>query len=122
MILLDILFHIVHLAVIIINLTFWLSAKTRKIHLVVMLTTLFSWIAVGAFYGWGYCFLTDWHWRLKISMGETTLPHNYLAYLANNLMGLSLDEGLIDHLTYIVFGLAILLSSIVHLKAIKTRK
>lgn len=100
---LDYLIHFIHLIIIVINLTFWIFPKTRKIHLVVMGITWFSWLVVGYFYGWGYCFLTDWHWQVKTKLGETQLPYSYLTYLSNNILGFHLSEGFVYGLTMYTF-------------------
>ena len=103
MIVLDYLLHIAHISVIIINLFFWIFEKTRKLHLIVMCTTLFAWFGIGYFYGFGYCFLTDWHWDVKYSLGETNIPPSYISYWVNNIFKLEIDERVIDIVTVVTF-------------------
>ncbi|HUR31773.1 MAG TPA: hypothetical protein VMZ69_10110 [Saprospiraceae bacterium] len=43
--------------------------KTRKAHLLVIDLTIASWFIIGLWKGFGYCFLTDWHWRIKEKLG-----------------------------------------------------
>ncbi|MFN3701504.1 MAG: DUF2784 family protein [Alphaproteobacteria bacterium] len=82
--LLDWIFHTLHLGVIIINLFAWIPKATRKLHRYCVLLTAFSWLCVGLFVGkLGYCFLTDWHWQVKIAAGTDNLPGSYITYLAN---------------------------------------
>jgi len=45
--------------------------KTRKANLILLLLTGLSWFGLGIFYGWGYCPLTDWHWKVLRELGET---------------------------------------------------
>jgi len=72
--------------------------------------TLFSWLGLGFWYGLGYCFLTDWEWDVKRTLGEGNLPHSFTQYLSDNVFGLYLETGLVDLLTVGLFILAILLT------------
>ena len=116
LVILDVLFHILHLFVIIVNVFFWIHPKTRKIHLIVFSLTSFSWIVIGYFYGWGYCFLTDWHWQIKERLGQSLLPNSYITYLTNNIMGLSLADSTVQYYTMLIFVLVLLISSVTHIK------
>ncbi len=107
LVLLDIIFTILHLLVIGFNLLGWVWEKTRKAHVVVAALTLGSWFLLGIWYGWGYCLLTDWHWDVKIQLGETGLPNSFVKYLADKLTGQDFSPALIDNLTLGLFLLAI---------------
>ena len=76
----DVLFFILHVIIILFNLFGWLWKKTLRLHLVVILLTAFSWFVVGIWYGFGSCFLTDWHWHIKAELGETNLPSSFITY------------------------------------------
>lgn len=93
---LNILFFVIHCAVIVFNLTGWIWAHTRRWHLISVGITLFSWLAMGIWYGLGYCVLTDWHWQVKRKLGETHLPDSFLVYLFNDIMGLDLGISFIN--------------------------
>ena len=108
--LLDGLLFVTHLVVITFNLTGWIWQNTRKLHLVVLSLTLFSWLVLGFWYGFGYCFLTDWEWEIKRRLGETDLPNSFIQYLSNNVLGLNFSSGLVDGLTGGFFLAAIVLS------------
>lgn len=99
-----------HLGVIAINLFAWWPRQTRRLHRVMLGLTLFSWLVCGAFYGWGYCFLTDWHWRLKRAAGETSLPHSFPQYVLRSL-GLELPPLLIDSITASLLISVVLISA-----------
>lgn len=72
---LDLGLSVVHLAVVLGNLLLWIPRQTRRLHLWLVMATIFSWLGLGVWYGnLGYCFLPDWHWQLKRSLGETELP------------------------------------------------
>ena len=53
-------------------------AKTRKLHLISLGLTTFSWLVPGIWYGFGYCFLTDRHWEIKEKFGQTGLPASFI--------------------------------------------
>lgn len=86
---------------IVINLTFWMSFRTLKIAQVSVLLTLISWIGFGFIYGFGYCFLTDWHWMVKEKLGQTNLPPSYIKYLLDEVTGMKWDSVLVDRMTYL---------------------
>lgn len=99
-----------HMAVIAFNLFGWISPKTKRVHLVTVLCTMFSWIGLGIYYGWGYCFLTDWHWQIKWALGEHNLPNSFITYLTNNQLGMNLSSALVDNITALTFAIAVVLS------------
>lgn len=69
------------------------------------------WAVIGPlFYGFGYCPLTDWHWDILHSLGETNLPSSYVKYLADRLTGLDFDPGRIDLATGISYVAALMIS------------
>lgn len=105
--LLDVFFYALHLIIIGFNLFGWIWTKTRKLHLLVVALTLGSWLILGIWYGFGYCFLTDWQWNIKEKLGETDLPNSFVKYFADQITGLDFDPGLIDGITLGAFALAI---------------
>ena len=107
---LDIILFISHLVIMGFNLIGWIWQKTRRLHLFVVVATLFSWLGLGLWYGLGYCFLTDWEWNIKRALGERNLPHSFTQYLSDNVFGLYLNTRLVDVLTVGFFILAILLA------------
>ena len=108
--LLDILFLWLHIVVIGFNLFGWIWWRTRKLHLIVSGITLFSWILLGIKYGFGYCFLTDWHWDVKYKLGQTDLPASFVKYFLDEHTSFVLTDVTVDWITGISFGLAILCS------------
>jgi hypothetical protein len=97
---LDVIFHVLHILMIIINLTFWMSFRTLRIAQVSVLLTLGSWFGFGYFYGFGYCFLTDWHWQIKERLGQSNLPFSYIKYALDNATGTNWDAVLVDNLAF----------------------
>ena len=107
---LDVLFTIVHLAIILFNLFGWIPKATRKAHFMAILLTAASWFLLGIRFGIGYCPVTDWQWQVKARLGERNLPNSFIEYYAEKLSGRNFDTGFIDTVTAIAFGLATLLS------------
>ena len=110
LILLDFLFLWLHIILVVFNLSGWLWIKTRKIHLFVVIATLFSWIILGFKYGFGYCFLTDWHWDVKYKMGEPDLPASFIKYFLDTYTFIHLSVKTVDIITVAFFGMAIVLT------------
>ena len=88
---LDIFFLVFHSLLILFNLFGWMWKKTRRLNLITLLLTGFSWVGLGLFYGWGYCFLTDWHWQVLKKAGELNLPDSYVQYLLNRILGIEIS-------------------------------
>jgi hypothetical protein len=117
---LDVIFLWAHLVVILFNLFGWIWKGTRKAHLIVLTVTLFSWLILGIKYGIGYCFLTDWHWEVKMKLGETNLPNSFVKYFFDQYTFLNISAEEADLLTIISVVFIILIS--VYLNFIKKIK
>jgi hypothetical protein len=104
---LDIFFFVFHASLILFILSGWVWPRTRPFHLFVITLTLLSWFGLGWFYGFGYCPSTDWHWRVKETLGETDLPDTYVKYYLDRLTGLDWDPNLVGWSVLLV-GLAAL--------------
>ena len=106
----DASFFAIHILIIGFNLFGWTIPKFRKTHLWLVAATLFSWLILGIWKGWGYCVLTDWHWDIKRELGEINLPNSFIKYLTNNILGFDWSSGTVDLITLGSFTLAIILS------------
>ena len=106
--LLDIFFTVFHTCLVLFNLFGWIWKKTRLLNLITLLLTAGSWVALGIFYGFGYCPLTDWHFSILEKLGYTNLPDSYLSFLFTRLTGLSIDQTLVDSVT--LWGLIVALA------------
>jgi len=115
LIFLDYLFHFLHLALIAWNLTGWMVKKLRKIHFLSLNLVFFFWIVIGYFYGFGYCPLTDYHWKIKTLKGEQNLPNSYIVYLFH-LFSFYPKELYIDFFVFIITFIIYILSLILCLK------
>lgn len=98
---LDIFFNIFHILLIFFNLFGWIYKPFRKINLVTVSLTIFSWFILGIFFGIGYCPLTDWHYQIKTSLGQTNLPSSYIKYLLDSFTPFNLGERTVEIATVI---------------------
>ena len=98
-------FYAFHTTLILFNLLGWLYARTRKLNLITLLATFASWVLLGFWKGWGYCFLTDWHYEVLQRLGERGMPSSYIAFLVQKFSGWLPAATLVNTLT---LGLAIL--------------
>ncbi len=92
---LDFFFEIFHIVFILWNLFALWFKKLRIYHFIGLNITLFSWIILGFWFGFGYCFLTDFHWQIKIQKGVKDLPVSFIDYLLRK-MGLIFPSDTID--------------------------
>ena len=119
---LDHFFLVFHTLIVLFNLTGWISAKTRRLHLIIIGTTLCSWFLLGIWYGWGYCPCTDWHWEVKRALGERDLPASYVKYYLDRLTGIDWRPRVVD-IIVLIFGLGAFIVSIVsNLQDVRKKK
>ena len=107
---LDLFFTFFHIFIITINLFAWVNPKLYFLHFFTTCLTAFSWFILGIFYGWGYCFLTDWHWHIKKQLGETKIPNDFISYILNRMFELNINEKIIYYSTGIVFIICFMVS------------
>ncbi|MCO4794253.1 MAG: DUF2784 domain-containing protein [Bacteriovoracaceae bacterium] len=119
---LDWFFTIFHTLFTIFNLVGWIHPITRKTHLITIALTLFSWIVMGYFYGFGYCFLTDWHYQVLKKLGHQNLPHSYITFLIERISGVKLEDKLVIDTTMWTFGLVVALSIFIQVKVKRKNK
>ena len=111
---LDYLLYAAHLLLIGFNLLGWIWRKTLRWHLLCVLLTALSWFGLGIWYGFGYCFITDWQWDVKRQLGQSNLPDSFIDHFVNQVMGLSISSQLIDVLTGVMFGLVAIISIVLN--------
>lgn len=118
----DIGLNIFHTVFILFIMFGWMSKKTLRSHAIALFCVLISWLGIGYWYGFGYCFLTDWHWSIKQQLGETDLPPSFIAYFLDRVLGLSISNSTVNTLAYGFLILSIVMSTILNLKSKKTIK
>lgn len=63
----------------------WLFPSLRFFHLIFVLLMLGSWFILGRWFGFGYCPITDWHWKIKAVLGRGDQPkEGYIYQLLQN--------------------------------------
>jgi hypothetical protein len=98
-------FYAFHTLLIFFNLFGWMYSRTRKLNLISLLVTFASWGILGVWKGWGYCFLTDWHYRVLRALGERGMPSSYITFLVQKSTGYMPHPQLVNGLAV---GLALL--------------
>ena len=84
--------------------------KTRRLHLLTVSLTAFSWFVLGIWYGWGYCLCTDWHWDIRKKLGYIDESRSYIHFLILKLTGVNMNPQLVNNVTLIVFLVSVALT------------
>ena len=116
----NVFFYVFHTVLILFNLFGWLHPKTRKLNLTTLIITFLSWGVLGIWKGWGYCFLTDWHYDILRKLGKTDLPSSYIAFLVEGLTGWLPPAALVNNLTVGLALVALVVSIIVNFRSKKS--
>ncbi|OQP59538.1 hypothetical protein A3860_37110 [Niastella vici] len=103
-------FFVFHTLFTLFNIVGWIFPATRKWNLITLLLTAFSWFILGIWYGWGYCFCTDWHWQVREKLGYHDQQRSYISFLLQKLTGISFNEKLVENVTLIVFLISLVMS------------
>ncbi len=105
---LDVIFHFIHVSIIIIAVTFWMSYRTLRLAQVILILIVISWVGFGFFYGFGYCFITEWHWKIKENLGQSDLPSSYIKFAMDRLTGKDWNSILVERITFsgLLFSIA----------------
>jgi hypothetical protein len=104
---LDRFFIFFHTGLIAFNLFGWVWKKTRLANLATLTATLLSWTVLGIWRGFGYCPFTDWHWRVRLRLGDTDFPASYIKFLVDTLTGLDVPSGLVNGAAVVLLALAL---------------
>ena len=119
---LNIFFFAFHSFLIVFNLFGWIWKKTRRIHLVLVLLTAFSWFILGIWYGFGYCPFTDWHYKVRMELGYYDMPDSYLKFLIQSLTGLNVSQRWVDIFAVFFLGLAFGASILTNMRGWKKKR
>lgn len=107
---LNVFFLVFHAGVVLFDALGWMWKRTRLLHLGAVLLTALSWGVLGIWRGFGYCILTDWHWRVRRKLGYRDMPDSYIKFLLDEITGLDLSETLVTRGVYAGFLTALLAS------------
>ena len=113
---LNIFFFVFHTTLTLFNMVGWIFKSTRKLHLITLSLTAFSWFVLGIWYGWGYCFCTQWHWEVRHKLGYADDSNSYIQFLVLKLTGIDFPIQLVNVTTLIVFLLCFVLSVWLNIK------
>jgi hypothetical protein len=108
----NIVFFAFHIGLIIFNLFGWAFRRLRRWNLLTLCLTAFSWFILGIFYGFGYCFLTDWHWQVRDKLGYSTDSNSYIHFLLTSAFPISISEETVNWLTGVLFFAAFAVSAV----------
>src|SRR5271154_2119297 len=92
---LDYFFIFFHTIILLFNLLGWIWKRTRQWNLLLLLITAFSWFGLGIWYGWGFCFCTEWHWQVREHLGYHDVSTSYTHFLILKLTGINLSQHLV---------------------------
>jgi hypothetical protein len=112
----DVFFFTFHILLIFFNLFGWIFKPLRKWNRLTLGLTAFSWLGLGIFYGWGYCFLTDWHWQVREKLGYEMSSNSYVHFLLTTLFPVSISESAVDVLTATLFTMAVVASTFTYVR------
>jgi hypothetical protein len=113
---LNIFFFVFHGVLTLFNLLGWIPRDTRKWNLITLLLTAFSWFVLGAWFGWGYCPFTDWHWKVRAQLGIHDQSNSYIHFLIFKLTGIDMDPRIVDSATLILFLFALGMSLFLNIR------
>ena len=112
----DKFFFAFHSMLIVFSLFGWMWRKTRRANLVALSLIACSWFVLGLWYGIGYCPCTDWHWQVRMKLGDFNMPNSYVKFLLDSITGLDLNARLVDIFTLTFFILALAASLFTNLQ------
>lgn len=119
---LNIFFFVFHSAFTLFNTVGWIFQKTRKLNLITLSLTAFSWFVLGIWYGWGFCFCTEWHWEVRRKLGYQDHSSSYIHFLLLKLTGVNLNLQLVEIMTLVAFLMSFALSAWFNIKDCQRRK
>lgn len=113
---LDYFFTFFHTALVLFVLLGWIFPTTRKAHLILLILVLIAWLVIGFYKGViGYCPLTDWHWDIKRSLGERSMPSSFIEYIVEKVTGYDFSKKLVNISTAIGMILSVVMAVIVNI-------
>lgn len=107
---LDFALSVGHIFFIVFVLIGWYFRRVRSIHFWSVIIVGVFWFIFGLFYGFGYCPLTDYHWKVKEALGEKELPYSFVEYIFEKLLGVDLNENIVNSVTLLAFLFVFVLS------------
>ena len=119
---LNIFFFVFHSLLMLFNCLGWIWKRTRRWNLITLLLTAGSWFVLGIWFGWGYCFCTDWHWDVREKMGLHDQSTSYVHFLLLKLTGINFQKDLVDKITLVVLFLSLVISIYLNIQDYKRKE
>jgi len=119
---LNIFFFVFHTLLIFFNCLGWAWKKTLRLNLFTLLLTAGSWFIMGIWYGWGYCFCTDWHWQVREKIGIHDQSNSYIHFLLLKITGINFPVQLVEEITLIVFFISLAVSIWLNVRDIRKKR
>ncbi len=119
---LDGAFFMLHSALMVFLMTGWAWRRMRRWHMLSVALVWFSWFGLGAWYGWGFCPCTEWHWRVRMALGKTDMPASYVKFLVDSLTGWDVPALWVDGVVLVSFLGATLLCIVLSWRDWRRRK
>ena len=119
---LNLFFFGFHTVLILFNIFGWLIPRWRLANFITLSLTAFSWFVLGIWYGWGYCFCTDWHWQVREMLGFENMSSSYIHFLILKMTGFDFPTDIVDAFTVILFFSAFAISSYLNFQKWRERK
>ena len=113
---LDIFFFGFHTILILFNVFGWLVPRWRSMNFISLSLTAFSWFILGVWYGWGYCFCADWHWRVREILGYQDMSSSYIHFLILKLTRVDISTSLVEVYTVVIFFTAFIISAYLNVR------
>ncbi len=88
--------HLFHLLLIVFVALGWLFPAYRMAHLGLIVLTLACWILLARWYGFGYCPITDWHWKMKQACGKERPKGSYIHLITEQISGRIMNADVVD--------------------------
>ncbi len=107
-----------HVLLVVFNTFGWIWRRTRVLHLITISLTAFSWFALGAVYGWGYCFCTDYHADVLRRLNSPDANLTFIQLMFKRLLGMQVDQQLADGLTVVIFALILIATAVVWIRTL----
>ena len=113
---LDYFFWTFHTGLVIFNLMGWLPQRTRRLNLLTLAATAFSWFGLGIWYGWGYCPCTDWHWQVRRQLGYREEFNTYMQLLFWQLSGVRFETSVVEAMALAGFLISLAVSLVLNIR------
>ena len=112
--LIDGLFHSVHIFIILFVATGWIFSALLPYHLALISLTLACWFILGIWFGFGYCPISDWHWKFKGAVGEGRPDGSYIYVVLQRFSQRKLNAAVVDKVVLIgtlaIMGISLFLN------------